>query len=69
MAAAGEDHCHVALVCGRDNFGVTNGASRLNRASRASIGCRDQTIRKREKASLATALTDLKRSRSIEMIE
>jgi hypothetical protein len=38
VANAGEDHRHVALVCGEDDFCVANGATRLDYASRAGIG-------------------------------
>ena len=44
MANAGEDHRHVALVCGGNDFCVANGAAWLDRAGRAGIGGRDQAV-------------------------
>ena len=53
---AGEYHRHLALVSGGNYFFVTNRTARLNRAGCASFGRRDQPVRERKKASLATAL-------------
>jgi hypothetical protein len=50
MANAGEDHRHVALVCGGDDFLVANRAARLDRAGRAGVGSRDQAVWKREES-------------------
>src|SRR5437879_2361035 len=46
MADAGEEHGHIMLVGGRDDFGVAHRASRLNRGSRAGFGGGDEAVGK-----------------------
>src|SRR6266481_6129205 len=50
VADAGEDHRHLALVSGSNDFFVAHRAARLNRARCASFGCSDQPVWEREKS-------------------
>ena len=49
MADAGEDHRHVTLVRGGDDFLIANRSARLNRAGGAGVSRRDEPVRKWKK--------------------